>query len=208
LQPLLQKQNITLSLRVFLILSAIWFLACSICLVVHGNFAISKNVNATNTYFWDMFNTCTTSFGQAHTLLPAFLIPFVLPACRNKRYLLGAILYLVFVLLFVYVLKQSFSTLRPLMLIPSLHRVNWLDQAYNKGLPSGHTTAAFAFSAYFLSSYKMPVFAGITFFLTAALCGLSRIYLAQHFMGDVILGTALGIFIGLLISFILNKIFK
>jgi membrane-associated phospholipid phosphatase len=112
------------------------------------------------------------------------------------------------VLLFVFLLKQGFNTLRPLMLIPDLHRVAWLEQAYAYGLPSGHTTAAFAFGTYFLSSYKMPIIAGLILFLTSALCGISRVYLAQHFMGDVTLGTALGILIGLLISFILDKIFK
>jgi membrane-associated phospholipid phosphatase len=193
------------ALRVFLILTAIWFIICVICLIHYGNNTISKSINGQHTYFWDMFNTCTTAFGQAHTVLPAFLLPLILKEFRNKKYLIGGLIYLVFVLLIVYILKQSFATLRPLSQISGLHRISWLEQYYDNGLPSGHTTAAFAFSAYFLSSYKMPTIAGIIFFLTAALCGISRIYLAQHFMGDVILGTVLGIAIGLSTSVIIKK---
>jgi membrane-associated phospholipid phosphatase len=63
---------------------------------------------------------------------------------------------------------------------------------YYNSFPSGHTMAAFAFFSLmaFLSGKKAS---GVVFFGCAFLIGISRIYLLQHFGGDVIAGAVLGL---------------
>lgn len=61
-------------------------------------------------------------------------------------------------------------------------------------MPSGHTTLAFALFS--LSALMLPpkyAVAGIVFAWTAMLVGLSRIFLVQHFLSDVLAGAALGL---------------
>lgn len=61
----------------------------------------------------------------------------------------------------------------------------------NYSFPSGHTTTSFALMVVlyyiFPSQRKNPLF-----FILACLCGYSRIYLSQHWAGDVFVGALLG----------------
>lgn len=65
------------------------------------------------------------------------------------------------------------------------------------GFPSGHTSAVFVL-AITLAIYLKNNLWSILFFLGAILAGYSRIYPAQHFPADVLLGSITGtIFAGL-----------
>jgi membrane-associated phospholipid phosphatase len=57
----------------------------------------------------------------------------------------------------------------------------------------------------YLSLLVKSHFYQIVFFVLALLCGLSRIYLFQHFYVDVYVGSILGICITLLLYFILHE---
>jgi membrane-associated phospholipid phosphatase len=64
---------------------------------------------------------------------------------------------------------------------------------YSKfSFPSGHTTAAFSMM-FFLSLIIPNKYAKILFAIFAAFMGLSRVYLVQHFLIDVIAGSIVGI---------------
>ena len=69
--------------------------------------------------------------------------------------------------------------------------------------PSGHTMTAFAV-AVFLSLMIQRGAWSVILLLSAAMVGVSRIYLNQHFLVDVIVGS----FIGVLISMVLYKAFE
>ncbi len=75
--------------------------------------------------------------------------------------------------------------------IAELYFVPGVDVHTSKSFPSGHTTSAFAFFACFaiLSKNKN---AQLYFFVLAILTGYSRIYLSQHFLIDVLVGSAIG----------------
>ncbi len=71
--------------------------------------------------------------------------------------------------------------------------------------PSGHTLASFiAATVIFRFDRKIGVIA----YVLAALISFSRLYLYVHFPTDVLAGMILGIGIGILVSFLLNKIFS
>lgn len=81
--------------------------------------------------------------------------------------------------------KLFFVHLSPLRLVPGVE--NYLYDSF----PSGHTTVAFAF--YFcLVFFVKNNFLKSGLFLFALLIGYSRIYLSQHFLGDVFAGSMIG----------------
>jgi membrane-associated phospholipid phosphatase len=80
---------------------------------------------------------------------------------------------------------------RDITLVPGVTLLN----GYNS-MPSGHTMLAFAtFSmATLMLPYRFRQL-GLLFFWTAALVGLSRIFLVQHFLRDVLAGSVFGVLI-------------
>lgn len=89
-------------------------------------------------------------------------------------------------------LKQIFGRLRPKFLWEADMLQGFYSFNADHGalaFPSGHTQTAFAVATalYLISGrFKWPLFA------LAALAGISRVVLAQHFLGDVIFGAFLG----------------
>lgn len=75
--------------------------------------------------------------------------------------------------------------LRPVAGVPLLKGLS--------SLPSGHTMAAFAFFSFLAFCIPQKRWAALLLFSAAALVGLSRIYLGQHFEEDVLLGSVLGV---------------
>ena len=73
--------------------------------------------------------------------------------------------------------------------------------------PSGHTTSAFALAATLGFAVKNKNYS-ILFLLMAALAGYSRIYLGQHFMNDVLVGSIIGMLSAIFCWVYLEKFFK
>ncbi len=73
--------------------------------------------------------------------------------------------------------------------------------------PSGHSASAFALAAVLSFSAKNKN-NSLLFLLVAILVGYSRIYLAQHFLDDVLAGALIGFVSAVLCWIFLDKIFK
>ncbi len=93
-------------------------------------------------------------------------------------------------------LKRIFHMPRPKIFLEeaALHYPNFVEGVNLYGsnsFPSGHTTSAFALATAIVLVYKKK---RISFYalLFAVLIGYSRIYLAQHFLQDVLLGAIIG----------------
>jgi membrane-associated phospholipid phosphatase len=73
------------------------------------------------------------------------------------------------------------------------------DVKLNGGLnsfPSGHTAAAFClYSLLALCLGRMAPMAGLIFVWTAILVGISRVFLVQHFLADVLAGCIVGLLV-------------
>ena len=78
-----------------------------------------------------------------------------------------------------------------------------IDDGY-VSMPSGHSTVAFALSSV-LANRIHNVYASIGLYTIAGVTALSRIYHDQHWASDVILGSAIGYFVGDFISSGSNK---
>lgn len=81
--------------------------------------------------------------------------------------------------------------------IDDLHFVEGVKvHAYNS-FPSGHTLTAFGlatFLAYYVNNQKLA----LLLLITAVLVGISRVYLLQHFLIDICIGSVIGVLLGLL----------
>lgn len=71
-----------------------------------------------------------------------------------------------------------------------------LTSSYTSSFPSGHTMAAFALYGLLAFSFKRTAIK-ILFLIIASLAGISRVYLGQHFLSDVVAGAFCGTLIAL-----------
>ncbi len=120
---------------------------------------------------------------------------------------LGAVMPLV-----SYFLKQYFKHPRPLTYFRKTidsFPVEIIDGvSYHSGhnsFPSGHTMAAFSIFT-LLSLFSKNKYFQILYFVLAFLVGFSRIYLAQHFLDDVLFGSTIGVLLGILSYYLFGVI--
>jgi len=73
--------------------------------------------------------------------------------------------------------------------------------------PSGHSASIFALAAVLSFSIKNKNYS-IFFLIIAALVGYSRIYLGQHFMDDVLVGSIVGLLSSIMCWIYFEKYFK
>lgn len=151
----------------------------------------------------DIFYTILSVFGRGDALIVIALATFLWTNLRTKKYLLHLLLLLGTSSSLSMLSKMYFNIPRPLVKYGSedLHTVPWLDQAFSNSFPSGHTIGAFSFFSFLVYAFpQLPNSIKLLCFMLAAGCGISRIYLAQHVMSDIISGTIIGFGIGFLIG--------
>jgi membrane-associated phospholipid phosphatase len=115
------------------------------------------------------------------------------------------------VLIISIILKYIFSHPRPITffeeqgIMDKFNLVNGYTLRGTNSFPSGHTMASFALYsviALHFSHKKMLKTACLT---VAILVGVSRVYLGAHFPEDVLLGSAMGIFIAIGIEYYFSE---
>lgn len=79
-----------------------------------------------------------------------------------------------------------------------------LHDGYTTSFPSGHTTSGFAF--YTLLAFFIPnKYVKLVCLAAALLVGISRMYLVQHFLKDVVAGAMLGFVVALFTYWLTRK---
>lgn len=107
----------------------------------------------------------------------------------------------------VYFIKEAFGADRPITFFRNRGLADFVvtvpDVELNMGqtsFPSGHTMAAFAlFTMLTLISIDSNRRWGLLFAVLAVLVGVSRVFLVQHFLADILAGALLGIAVSCLI---------
>ena len=107
----------------------------------------------------------------------------------------------------VYLIKEFFAVDRPITFFRNRGMVDFLVNVpgvdLNVGqtsIPSGHTMSAFAlYGVLTLIAGEKYRRLGLFFALLAIAVGVSRVFLVQHFLADVLAGAALGILVGWLV---------
>ncbi len=93
------------------------------------------------------------------------------------------------------ILKNVFSMPRPKQFFPAGQYSYFIDGVTHIGFasfPSGHSTSVFALAT-LLAIFDGNKTANFLYLLAAVAVGYSRIYLGQHFLGDVLVGSVIGV---------------
>ncbi len=101
-------------------------------------------------------------------------------------------------------LKSFFSMPRPKQFFPPGKYPYFIDGITNVGFasfPSGHTTSIFALVT-LLAIFTRSKKGKVLFLLCGLAVGYSRIYLGQHFLGDVLMGSCIGTVTAVLIHWL------
>lgn len=173
--------------------------------LVFGKEACFLFVNSNNTALGDLLFPYITYFGDGLTvLLFAIILLFI---SYRKSITLG------FIYLFSSQIAQLLKRLvfsdfpRPSKYFEGkqhLHFINGIELHKMMSFPSGHTTSIFALMA-FLAIITKNKKISILYLLVACLGAYSRMYLAQHFLEDLLAGSLIGVLTALLVSSNLQK---
>lgn len=157
----------------------------------------------------DLFFRWFTKVGEGY----GYLVVFLLLLVYKRRAAWGVPLLGMVVSLVAWVGKTLFHHPRPYLYFEQQGLLAQLELIpgvkVNKGLtsfPSGHTMAAFALFSFLAFCFPRKPWLSITCFCIALLVGFSRMYLVQHFFEDVYLGAILGVGLGILAYYVLNRI--
>lgn len=155
-------------------------------------------------------------FFKYWTLLGTFSLigPIILYQCFIKyRYALITALSSLTGFFLVQIAKRFIWTdsPRPGVFFENMENIHYVAGVHlhsSHSMPSGHTTGAFALFIALALISKRP-FNQLFFLLTAVLVGYSRLYLSQHFLVDVLVGSAIGTFSAAVSYFwLINKDWK
>ena len=93
---------------------------------------------------------------------------------------------------------------RPSSVYENLEPVEGLIRHRNNSFPSGHTTAAFTFFTVLAVGFQKK-WIQLVAPIIAATIGLSRVYLGQHYLIDIVAGAVLGLLLTTSLIVILDK---
>lgn len=181
-----------------------FFAAMSLLLILScDKRTLHKMLNEVNAPFFDFFFKYLTYAGDGFVFVLLTVAYIFIDKHVAKVYLFGGVL----TLLITHFLKKIIfkGVLRPASNFgpDSLHYVKGVELAYFNSFPSGHAISAFAIAT-ILSFKKKSNLPSLWFFL-AIMVSISRVYLSQHYLIDVFVGSMIGIFIGFVSTLAFNK---
>lgn len=149
-------------------------------------------VNQWNSPGADVFFKYITHLGDG----AVFAIAIVILAFVRFRWAIYELIAALLTLIFVFITKQLLfkGAPRPTKYFENeevLHLVDGVKMHSWNSFPSGHTITAFAIFMILVLIVKKNYLKYI-FVLIAILAGFSRVYLSQHFLGDIFLGAIIG----------------
>ena len=146
----------------------------------------------------DILFTYLTLLGEAPIVILTLL--FVLIKDKQNFWQIAIAFSFMAILMYLFKFHIFEEILRPRAFINNdklLHFIEGVEMHLRHSFPSGHTTTAFL-SFFILSSYSKNYLVKLICLLFAMAVGYSRMYLGQHFFEDVLVGSSLGVFIGIL----------
>lgn len=158
----------------------------------HGDFVLW--LNGQHTAFGDFFFKYFTNLGDG-ILLAVLALYFLFTNFYKFYYTLIAI---AFQTVFVHIFKQWLFDGEPrpkTFFSDRLEELNFVEGVNVRSFdsfPSGHTATAFLLAFVFISLGKNK-YLNVLFFVSAVLVGISRVYILQHFLRDVYIGSVFGI---------------
>lgn len=179
-------------------------------MVKHGKGPSHLLVNQWHSPEADIFFKYMTHLGDG----AVFAVVIVVLAFAKFRWALYELTAALMTLIFVFITKQIIfkGMPRPTKYFEDqevLHLVEGVKMHAWNSFPSGHTITAFAIFMILVLIVKNN-YLKFLFVLIAILAGYSRVYLSQHFLGDVLSGAIIGCLIAVFSCSLVDylKIFK
>ena len=175
---------------------ALLFLTGSLLLAIDGK---GGSFILLNSYHTDWLNTFFINYTNVGDGLFALFISVILFFYKRKKQALALLLSFLISGLLVQIIKNLVTSPRPRLFFTSGQYTQFIDGvtlSNNSSFPSGHTASAFAVATVLVltmqnKTWQLPIL------FAATLAGYSRMYLAQHFLTDVMMGVFLGLIAGI-----------
>ena len=181
--------------KYFFILYGLFLLAGFVFQLIYSQAEIFLFFNIHSFYLGDIIIPHWTSLGDG---LFSIVVILILLLFKNyKEGLVFAVIFIVSSGLAQFIKNYIYpSSPRPqpffLKLHENIHIINGVEIHQYNSFPSGHSTSAFALFCFLAIIWKNKL-GGIILFLLAFSVGYSRMYLAQHFFGDIYVGSVIGV---------------
>ncbi len=161
--------------------------------------------NSFHNHFFDIFFQYFTWLGDGVTWILAVLI---LCAVKYRYAMIIGLSCLISSMITQLLKRTVFSDMvRPRRFFEGVHEIYFVpgvENYTNNSFPSGHTTAAFSlFLGLALISKKNNL--KWIYFILALLVAYSRVYLSQHFFGDIYAGSIIAVSTTLAVFYFLQK---
>jgi membrane-associated phospholipid phosphatase len=161
-------------------------------LLVNGKAAAFISLNAYHPFLLNVFFINYTFVGDG--IFALCLIAALFFYYKRKQQGLALLYSFLISGLIVQVIKNLVDSPRPRLFFEAgqyLHFIDGVSLANNSSFPSGHTATAFAIATVMALMMKDKTWQ-LLILIAAVLVGYSRIYLAQHFLLDVLIGALIG----------------
>lgn len=186
--------------KAFLVIYVVLLIIGGCILILSTKKDIHLFINAYHSTFFDYFFRYITYLGDGITPVVLTLAFLFITFRKSVEIAASGILAGLFAQMFKRLVfpdvirpKPFFNGIAELYFVPGVHMHTTLS------LPSGHTASAFALF-FVLSTFAKNKIVKILCLLMALLIGYSRMYLSQHFLIDVYLGSMIGVVAGVIIT--------
>jgi membrane-associated phospholipid phosphatase len=189
----------------FWIILLFWILGF-VLIMTTNQLELHKQLNGFNSSFLDTIVPYATLIGDGGFAILLVLILFFV----NKKYSL--------ILLFSFLISSGITQLLKQVVFPNVlrpfhyfqneegfHLVKDVVMHTQNSFPSGHATTCFAIFTTLVLFWKENLRLQAIFAISAILFALTRVYLSQHFLEDVLAGSFIGTFTALLIGIYLPE---
>ncbi len=193
--------------RSFLIVYLLFFVTGLVFVLKEGKAAVFIALNPYHSGPLDVFFTWYTYIGDGLFTIVIFVI-FLLKKYWSKAsqvmaaFLLSALI--------AQILKNIFSMPRPKEFFPPGQYTHFIEGVTGHGFasfPSGHTTSIFAL-VMLLACFEKDVFRKLFYLFLGLSVGYSRVYLGQHFLGDVLVGSCIGVMTSIFVHWLFTEKLK
>lgn len=172
------------------------FLTGSLLLAIYGKGNSFILLNSYHTNWLNIFFINYTNVGDG---IFALCIISILFFYKRKNQALALLLSFLISGLLVQIIKNLVTSPRPKLFFTNGEYTQFIDGvslSNNSSFPSGHTATAFAVATVLVltmqnKTWQLPIL------IAATLVGYSRMYLAQHFLTDVMVGGTFGVISGI-----------
>ena len=191
---------------IFFWIILIFWIFSFILILSSNQLKLHNQLNGFNSSFLDTIVPYATLIGDGGFAILLVLILFFV----NKKYSL--------ILLFSFLISSGITQFLKQVIFPNVmrpihyfqnddcfHLVKGVVMHSQNSFPSGHATTCFAIFTTLVLFWKENLRLQAIFAISAILFALTRVYLSQHFLEDVLAGSFIGTFTALLIGIYLPE---